>query len=301
MSIRRLKTLIAIAETGSFTDAADVVSLTPAAVGQQIKGLEEDLGIAIFDRNKRSPQLNPLGLALVPRARELIHAYDHLIADLTDESFNIQELTIGAVDTVMAGLVPKVLANLQREYGHIHIRVVPGLSGDLYPQVDRGTLDAAIISEPRQVYDHLRWRPFAEEPLLVIAPPHALSDDPVELLESFPYIRFSRLAWVGEQIDEWLIGQQVRINESMELTTLESISTMVSYGLGASIVPGHCVPPPSSPGLKRVPLHPPARPRRLGVLSRRDSGVFRMIDIFLADIVRVVSAAGEMPARPQST
>jgi hypothetical protein len=50
-----------------------------------------------------------------------------------------------------------------------------------------------------------------------------------------------------------------------------------------------------------VPLHPPARPRRLGVLSRRDSGVFRMIDIFLAEIVRVVSAAGEMPVLPQST
>jgi DNA-binding transcriptional LysR family regulator len=301
MSIRRLKTLIAIAETDSFAEAARIVSLTPAAVGQQIKRLEEDLGIAIFDRNKRSPQLNPLGQALVPRARELIHAYNHLITNLTEESFNVQELTIGAVDTTMAGLVPKVLANLQQEYGHIHIRVVPGLSGDLYPQVDRGTLDAAIISEPGQVYDHLRWRPFVEEPLIVIAPPDASSDDPVELLESFPYIRFSRLAWVGEQIDEWLIAGKVRINESMELTTLESISTMVSYGLGASIVPGHCVAPSSSPVLKRVPLHPPARPRRLGVLSRRDSSVFRMIDLFLAEIVRVVSAAGEMPVLPQST
>ena len=295
MSFRRLKTLIAIAETGSFTNAADAVALTPAAVGQQIKGLELDLGIALFDRDKRSPRLNPLGQALVPKAREIVHAYENMVATMTGENLNLRELTIGAVDTTMTGLVPKVLVNLQREYGHLHVRVVPGLSGGLYPQVDRGSLDAAIISEPRHVYEHLLWRPFAEEPLIVIAPPDAPSDNPGELLESFPYIRFSRLAWVGEQIDDWLTGKQLRISESMELTTLESISTMVSYSLGVSIVPRHCVPPPHPLELKQVSLGPSARPRRLGVLSRRDSSVFRIIDLFLAEIVKVVSAAGEVP------
>lgn len=225
-------------------------------------------------------------------------AYENLINTLTDDLLTTQDLTIGAVDTTMAGLVPRVLRNLRQEYEHIHIQIVTGLSGDLYPQVDRGFLDAAIISQPRHLYSHLQWRVFAEEPLIVIAPMDARSDVPEELLEHYPYIRFNRLAWVGEQIDDWLSQKNLRIRESMELATLESISTMVSHNLGVSIVPKRCVPSPAEAGLKRIPLDSSAAPRRLGVLSRRDCSVFKTVDLFLAELVRVVLEAAEVPAIP---
>ena len=288
MSLRQLKTLIAVAELGSFSKAAEAVFLTPAAVSQQMKALEAELGVALFDRNKRTPGLTPLGYALVPKAREVVKAYLGMIGTLAGD-FELQdEITIGAVPTTMTGLIPRTVKALRDIYGGLHIRIVPGLSSELLPQVDRGFLDAAILSWPANLYGHLHWRVFAEEELIVIAPPDAIEDDACALLEDHPFIRFNRRAWVGQQIEAWLAQRKIRVRESMELDTLESIDMMVHYGLGVSIVPRRCVPPPHALDLKRVSLNPPSAPRLLGLLSRQDSEKSRLIDIVLAELGRQV-------------
>jgi DNA-binding transcriptional LysR family regulator len=96
MSIRRLKTLIAIAEKGTFAAAADVVHISQAAVSQQMKGLEDELQIRLFDRSKRPPELSQLGLALTARSREIVHAYDAMLKSLTGDSPFSGKLMIGA-------------------------------------------------------------------------------------------------------------------------------------------------------------------------------------------------------------
>ena len=172
---------------------------------------------------------------------------------------------------------------------------MPGPSSELYSLVDRGFLDAAVLSEPVHVYDHMRWLPIVDEPLIVLAPENSASDDPKVLLESYPFIRFNSRAWVGQLIDEWLKAQQLKISEGMELDTLESISAMVYHGLGVSIVPMRCVPSPRPLSLKRIPIDPPARPRRLGILLRHDSAKFKLINIVFRELCCVVELSGQLP------
>ena len=118
----------------------------------------------------KAGRLNPLGRALVPRAREIIKSYEDLVPSLLGEQTEIQKISIGAVPTTMAGLVPRALSALRGSYRNLHIRVMPGLSADLLPLVEQGYLDAAIISKSPQTYAHMLFRAFAEEPYVLLYP-----------------------------------------------------------------------------------------------------------------------------------
>jgi len=284
MSIRRLRTLIAVQETGSFAKAADTVCVSHAAVSQQMKSLEADYQVTLFDRTRRSPELNHVGQALVAKARLLVNDYDQMTLGLSGDNPLAGEVSIGALPTTMTGLVPAAMTALKSSYDQVHVRIVPGLSADLLTQVDRRALDAAIISEPTYLAGHLSWQKIAIEPMIVIAPQETVSTDPIELLETLPFIRFTRQAWVGLLIDEWLLKNKIQVNESMELDTLEAISSMVFHGLGVSIVPKRCVPSPHPLPLKRILLKSNPLMRTLGLLSRNDSPQFKLIERVLLEL-----------------
>lgn len=293
MSIRRLRTLVAVAEAGTFAAAARSVFVSQAAVSMQMKSLEQEFGALLFDRKKRPPALNPAGLALVPRAREILRAYDDMLRSLSDSGGLAGELTIGAVPTTMTGLTPKAIGGLRATYPMLHIKVVPDLSAGLLPQVDRAQLDAAIISEPQFATGGLAWTPFAAEPLIMLTAMDAPDDSPETLLRELPFIRFNRQAWVGRLIDDWLQARRIHVREVMELDTLEAISTMVFHGLGISIVPRRCVPSPSPLPLRRVALDAPGHERVLGVIMRPDCPNRRLVEVFTEALVKQVRDAGQ--------
>ena len=139
MSIRRLRTLVAVAEEGTFAGAAQSVFVSQAAVSMQMKSLEQELGAPLFDRKKRPPVLNPLGLVLVPRAREILHAYDEMLCLVSDTRGLAGELTIGAVPTTMTGLVPKAISGCPE-------LVLDDVQGDL--TATHGPFDEAHDREP---------------------------------------------------------------------------------------------------------------------------------------------------------
>lgn len=292
MSIRRLRTLVAVAEQGTFAAAAEAVFVSQAAVSMQMKSLEHDLGAALFDRKRRPPALNPLGLALVPRAREIVRAYDAMRQSVTDPHGLSGDLTIGAVPTTMTGLVPKAIGALRATYPMLHIRVVPDLSAGLVPQVDRGHLDAAVVSRPPYPLSQLDWTPIAAEPLIVLAAPGTRADDPRALLERSPFIRFNRQAWVGRLIEDWLQKNRIHVREVMELDTLEAISAMVFHCLGVSIVPRRCVPSPAPLPLLRIALDAPQHARILGLVMRPDCPSRRQVEALAGALVSQVREAG---------
>lgn len=292
MSIRRLRTLVAVAEEGTFAAAAEAVFVSQAAVSMQMKSLEAELGVTLFDRKKRPPMMSPMGLALVPRAREVLRAYDEMLRSVSDTRRLAGELTIGAVPTTMTGLTPKAIGALRAAYPMLHIKVVPDLSAALVPQVDRGHLDAAIVSEPHYPISQLDWTPFVAEPLVLLTAMEARDDDPEALLGELPFIRFNRQAWVGRLIEDWLQMRGIHVREVMELDTLEAISTMVFHGIGISIVPRRCVPSPAPLRLRRIPLDAPDHARVLGVIVRPDCPNRRLVEVLIAELVDQVHEAG---------
>ena len=291
MSIRVLKTLIAVEENGTFSAAADAVFVTHAAVSQQMKTLEEEWGIAIFDRTRRTPVLTPTGRALVSKAREVVAAYDNLVPSVLGDDGLRGKLMLGAVPTTLIGLTPAAISMLKTEFPELHVSVQPGLTNELLHQVERGNLDAAIISKPNLLPRRLNWDQIATEPMQLLASVETESDDPVHLLKTNPFIRFSRNAVVGMMIEKWLQSQKIDVNDTMELEGLEAISNMVFCNLGVSIAPKSCVPAINRLPLKYLPLGPDAPARRLGLISRDDSARARVIEEVHIKLLDAVAAA----------
>jgi DNA-binding transcriptional LysR family regulator len=164
------------------------------------------------------------------------------------------------------------------------VRVVPGLSSDMQEQVERGAVDAAILSQPATLGEHLIWYPFVVEQLVMLTSPEVVSKDPLQLLKEMPYIRHTRRAAVGLLADQWLSEHGVAVSASMEMESIESLTSMVSHNLGVSIVHDVCVPDPIFALLQKIPLPAPAKLRVLGVLSRADCGKVRLVDRLLEQL-----------------
>ena len=265
MSIRQLKTLIAIADYGSFGAAAQAMHITQSAVSMQMRALEEEFRVEFFDRSRRPPSLNAFGRRLVERARELVVLYDHMANAAGSAEELTGTLTLGAVPTTFTGLVPKALVAMRRSHPNLHINVVTEQSAQLVDYLRKGEIDAAVLTKPRQEIERLDFRPVAAERLAVIAPPDCTCETAQEVLSTYPYIRFSRRAWVGRSIEKALKENDIEVRVTMELDTLEAVTIMVYYGLGASIVPLPCVSHPAPLPVTSYPFAGATNKRVLGL------------------------------------
>jgi len=287
MSIRRLRTFIQVAEQGSFTAAANVTFVTHATVSQQMRHLEEELGVSLFDRSTRVPTLTEVGKRVLQKARDVVERYDAMVPD----SLNLEirgELSFGAVPTSLSGLVPLALKKLQQRHDSLHVRVYPGLSIELISQVERGALDAAIVTKPVRLPHNLQYTSVALESIELIASAEEQLTDPFEIIRHRPFIRFSRRALVGSVIDEWLQKQKIPVSETMELESLDTISTMVSHNLGVSMVPRSCVPTPDVLPLKHFELENGPIARDIGLINRRNTSKAPLIDLLSATLMETV-------------
>jgi DNA-binding transcriptional LysR family regulator len=289
MSIRLLRTLIAIDEHKTFTAAADAVCVTHAAVSQHVRALEELWGIELFDRSTRTPRLTSQGRALVLKAREVVAAYDNILPAVLGDDGLTGELLLGALPTTLTGLVPATISSLKLDFPDLQVRVIPGLSHELLLQLDRNLLDAAIISRPQTVSSRQTWQHIADEEMELITSSAAAESDPVSLLRHKPFIRFSRKAVVGALIEEWLLRHKIEVTESMELDDLGSISSMVFNDIGVSIVPKSCVEVPNPLPVRHLPLPSPGCTRELGLVSPVDTIKERVVTELQSHLLAAVS------------
>lgn len=236
MSIRELRTFLAIADGGSFAVAAMSVGRTHSAVSVQMKALEDEFGVSLFDRSHRPPRLTPAGRAFLLRAIEAVAAYDHLFRAASNTQIE-GYLRLGVVPSVITGAMPRALAALRERYPALHVELAMGLSRELVGRVQNGSIDAAVVSDFRLQNPALRWSVIIQEPLVLIAPTSAAARKAEDVVSSYPFIRYSRHAWVGELIEEFLRERKIQVNETMSLDTLEAIRAMVHHGLGVSVVP----------------------------------------------------------------
>jgi DNA-binding transcriptional LysR family regulator len=276
-----LKTYVAVADHGSMAAAARLLNITPAAVAQQIRTLERDVGAPLIARVGRTVSITEAGARILARARALLRDLDELRAVATDDAI-AGELRLGACPTALSGMLPDILALMVERFPRIKVFIKPGYSADLYRAVEGGDLDGAVVLQaPYALPKTCDSQLLREEPLIVLAPENAPSRDPHELLSTQPLIRYDRNQWGGRLADEYLRMAQITPQERFELNALNAIAVMVDRGLGVSLVPDWARPWPEGLRLLRLPVPMPFDSRRIVAVWSRSTIRIRLVTVFL--------------------
>ncbi|MDY0744157.1 LysR family transcriptional regulator [Paucibacter sp. R3-3] len=281
MDTQFLNTFVAVVDRGSMAAAARLLNITPAAVAQQIRTLEREIGAPLIARVGRTVNVTEAGARILERARTLLRDVADLRTVANDDA-TAGELRLGAGTNALTGMLPDILARMVDKFPRIQVFIKPGYSPELHRAVDSGELDAAIVLQaPYALPKTCDWELLREEPLVVLAPARMAQRDPHELLASEPLIRYDRSQWGGRQADQYLRTAGIVPHERFELNALNAIAVMVDRGLGVSLVPDWARPWPEGLKLARIPLPQPFEPRRIGIVWSRSTIRLRLVQAFV--------------------
>jgi DNA-binding transcriptional LysR family regulator len=261
MELRHLATFTAVAEEGSFTRAAGRLHVVQSAVSSNVRALERELGVKLFDRSTHRVQLSEAGRAFLPEARRTLAA----AAAARDA---VDQLRGGLRGTVRVGMmlaprqagisVPRVLAALREDHPGIEVVLEIGATTLNAERVRRGRLDIAFVGLAADSIPELELTPLLSERMqLVVAPEHPLAGRESVALEELARETFvdGPLEWGTRIANERAFAiAGVRRNVAYELADLSLTVDFVRYGLAVAIVPPTWA---DAEGVAMVPLRPP--------------------------------------------
>lgn len=295
--LRELRTFVSVARHGSFAAAGQVIGLTPSAVSAQIRNLEAELGLRLFDRTGRTAILNMNGKKALGHAEEMLATFARMM-EVGDGVTLRGELKVGAIATVQTGLLPEAMVILQRRAPALMIHLVPGVSLTLLNQVDAGEIDLALVVKPPfALQKDLHAEDLVREEFVLITPTFVAETDPLEILANYPFIRYDRSSFAGRQVAGFLNQHGIVPDQVLELDEIEAIVRMVQGGLGVSVVPlaGQWTARPDRTRI--IHLGPLTFHRTLQAVVRYAQRTVPAIGLFL-DCIR--QPVGTEPQRPEA-
>ncbi|MFF9495483.1 LysR family transcriptional regulator [Streptomyces flaveolus] len=243
MDLQQMRYVLAVAETASFTRAAERCHIVQSALSHQVARLEKELGARLFERTSRRVRLTAAGEAFLPAARQALEAAERARAEVAAATGEIRgRLTVGSIPTVAAVDLPAVLRAYRRRFPQVRISLRAGSSERLVEQVRDGTLDAAFLG----VQPGFRLEGVHDEELAhgrhvaVVAPDHPLAaEDEVDLqlLAGEVFVDFAEGSAARAQSDQAFAAAGLRREVTFEVSGVELMVRMVRHGLGIALLP----------------------------------------------------------------
>ncbi len=237
MNIRALETLVQISQVHSFSTAAEIRNMTLSAVSMQMKALETELDVELFDRQSRPPRLTPLGRQVAVQARAILSERDGLTMLCQDKQSLTGRFVIGFIQTASVRILPRFLENTRAKAPNAAFQFTAGLSETLSDFVAEGRLDAAVVTQVDQDAKHLCFQRISTEEM-VMALPKAYADiDDKALGSDLPFIRFRPTTGIGRLITSALSKSSNKPEQQIILDSIEGTLECVKRGLGYTVLP----------------------------------------------------------------
>ena len=241
MDLQQLRYFLAVADTGGFSAAAARANVSQPALSRQIKLLEDEFGVSLFERQARGARLTDAGVRLTARARELLREAGEFKADIAEAATAPSGNVVWAVPSSLHSLLTApVAAAFVAQYPNVSLSVIEGTSRAMREALAEGRADVAVFSKAEPL-EPLDVRPLLTEALCAIAPVEAKLrfDHPIELAElmNHPLILTAAPNSLRLLLDRAFraVGETCRARVQVETSPL--VMHLVRAGLGWSALP----------------------------------------------------------------
>lgn len=274
VDLQQLRYVVAIAELGSFTRAAERCFVVQSALSHQVARLEEELGARLFARTSRRVRLTTAGEAFLPAARQCLAAAERARAEVAAATGEVRgRLAVGVIPTVAAVDVPAALRAFHHRYPQVRVSLSVGTSYKLVESVAQGTLDVAFLGLPADagvdgVHDHVLAD---DRHVAVVAPGHPLAGrERVTLrrLTDEVFVDFPPGGGGRAQTDQAFAAAGLRRDVAFEVSDAHLMARLIRQGLGIGLLPGAFAR--QLPDLVTIPVTGAPRRREQLVWSRSD-------------------------------
>ncbi len=272
LTLRQLRAFQAVATARSFTDAAEALNLTPAALSGLVKELEAQLGVRLFDRNTRKVELSGVGVEFFPLTERVLGDLDDAVNNITALKEKRRGIVrIAAPEVMSCTLVPSVMAGFRKAYPQVELRFLDVSIEEVIARTSRGEVDVGIAPGAIDLPE-IQRTPFMRAPLLLAVP----ASDPLATRKSVTWMAARQRPFVTffRSLGEWTVGEQGGERHSLfpaDITVVRRINTslsMVKAGFGVSVCPMYARELAAGFDLKLVRLTDPEIEREYALLTR---------------------------------
>ena len=250
MELREIQTFIQAAQLKRFSKAAKSLGYSQAAVTIQIKNLEEELGIHLFDRIGKQTILTRQGAIFYGYAISIQNNIACAKAAVTETEELTGALTIGTIESICASIFPPLLEKFHEEHPKVKISIVLDSPDVLLDRMNKNAIDLVYLLDQR-IYDH-KWEKVLEEPediVFVSSAEHpcakkaTMSGKPLNIEEilSEPFLLTEKDASYRLVLDRYLAANGKKIDPFLEIGNTEFIINLLQNNAGLSFLPEYCV------------------------------------------------------------
>lgn len=244
MNTRTLQHFLALAESLHFGRASDACNISLSALSRNIRQLENELGITLFNRDNRTVELTHEGQKFLTYAREAVSEWQLIQNELTDQDDKLRgKLSLYCSVTASYSILFDLLNRFRPDYPGIEIKLHTGDPEHAIARILAGSEDISIAAHPNTLPRGVVFKPITISPLVFIAPIIQLDTEvptvapaTTEAWSSVPMV-LSETGIARNRVDAWfkLMGISPRVYAQVE--GYEAIVSMVSLGLGIGVVP----------------------------------------------------------------
>lgn len=270
ISLDRLRTLVTIADYGSFAEAARVLHLAPPTVSLHISDLESRVGAMLLSRQRGRIAPSAVGETLIAHARRLLADAEQAIDDVRRQALGLEgRVRLGASTAAIAHHLPAALAHLRDKHPGIDVRISVLTSQETLAQLADGKIDVGVVALPQASMKGLSIEPWRKDPVVAYLPaqwrcprhisPQWLAQQPLILGDS--NTRLARLA------ADWFAAGGHYPTARINLNFTDAIKSLVAAGYGATLLPDESDTAAPDPRVAVRALRP-ALWRELGIAHR---------------------------------